>query len=147
MRRKTWMMTGAGAVALAGGAVLAPLAHADAAQDPIPAAQSYADLLEPVPDAMARIHADDAMGAVAPQVIQTGLEIGINLHHHHHHHNARWYRGHGYFWNGQVWVLGPPPPPPYWHHHHADWYRSNGYVWNGRGWARPHHHHHHHHWR
>ncbi len=145
MTHKTWMLASAGAMALCGGAVIAPMAMAD----PIPEAHSYADLLEPVPDARARIHADDAMAAAQPRVMPVGINIGINLHdhHHHHHHNARWYRGHGYFWNGQVWVQGPPPPPTYWHHHHADWYRSNGYVWNGRGWGRPRDHHHHHNWR
>ena len=138
MTRKTLMLAGAGAVALAGGAVLAPMAMAD----PIPAAHSYAELLEPVPDAMARIHADNAMAANSPQVIPAGINIGINLHHHHHHHSAWWYRHHGFFWNGQVWIQSPPP---YWHNHHSDWYRSHGYNWDGHVWARPHHHHHHHH--
>ena len=146
MKHKTIMLTSAAAIALVG---VAPVAMAD----PIPAAHSYADLLEPVPDAMARIHADDDLMADA-RVIPAGINIGIGVnlhhhHHHHHHHNAGWYRSRGYVWNGQVWVMGPPPPPPYWHNHHADWYRGHGYRWDGRVWIgpQPHHHHHHHHWR
>jgi hypothetical protein len=149
MKHKTIMLASAAGIALVGSAALAPMAMAD----PIPAARSYADLLEPVPDAMARLHADDEMQSEA-RMIPAGLNIGIGVnmhhHHHHHHHSARWFRSHGYFWNGQVWVMGPPPPPPYWHNHHADWYRGQGYHWDGRVWIEPqryHHHHHHHHWR
>jgi len=145
MRTRTFMMTGAAAIALAAGALLAPVAMAD----PIPQAASYADLLEPVPDAMARIHADDALGSGDARFIPAQINIGIGIgHHHHHHHSARWYRDHGFFWNGRVWVQGPPPPPVFWHNHHADWYRAHGYYWDGHVWAmRHHHHHHHHHWR
>lgn len=140
------MLTSAAILALAGGAAVAPMAMAD----PIPAARSYAELLEPVPDAMARIHADDAMAAGEARMIPAQLNIGIGIgdahHHHHHHHSRRWYRANGYFWNGQVWILGRPQ---YHHHHHhnADWYRSQGYNWDGQRWyrgERPHHHHHHH---
>jgi hypothetical protein len=134
------MLAGAAAIAIGSSLTVAPVAMAD----PIPQAQSYADLLVPVPDAMARLHADDEIMADA-HVIPAQLSLGINLghhHHHHHHHSARWYRNHGYAWNGQVWVMGPPPM---WHNHHADWYRSRGWAWNGNGWVQPRHHHHHHH--
>jgi len=153
MTHKTTKLTGgwlAGTAAIALGASLAfaPLAMAD----PIPVANSYADLLVPVPDAMARLHADDAIMADA-HVIPAQLSVGINLghHHHHHHHSARWYRNHGYTWNGQVWLIGPPR---YWHNHHSDWYRQRGWTWDGNVWRAPggpgpgpygHHHHHHHH--
>ncbi|WP_428334055.1 hypothetical protein [Novosphingobium sp.] len=145
MNHKTRMLAGAAAIALGASLAFAPLAMAD----PIPVANSYADLLVPVPDAMARLHADDAIMADA-QVIPAQLSVGINLghHHHHHHHSARWYRSHGYSWNGQVWLIGPPR---YWHNHHSDWYRQRGYAWDGNVWREPsgrgqyHHHHHHHH--
>jgi hypothetical protein len=147
MKHKTIMLAGAAALALAASLAFAPLAMAD----PIPVTNSYADLLVPVPDAMARLHADDAIMADA-HVIPAQMNVGINLgHHHHHHHNARWYRNHGYSWNGQVWLIGPPR---YWHNHHSDWYRQRGYGWDGNMWREPagpgpgldgHHHHHHHH--
>jgi hypothetical protein len=155
MTRKTTMLCSAAAFALIG-AMIGPAPSALA--DPVPAAASYADLLEPVPDARARLQADDAMAddkmvgnaRMIPAGLNIGLGINLHHHHHHHHHSARWYRGHGYYWNGRFWMQGPPPPPPYWHHHHADWYRGNGYSWDGRVWIAPrvhHHHHHHHHWR
>ena len=147
MRHKTTMLAGAAGIALCASLAIAPMAMAD----PIPVANSYADLLVPVPDAMARLHADDAIMADA-HVIPAQLSVGINLghhHHHHHHHSARWYRNHGYAWNGQVWLIGPPR---YWHNHHSDWYRQRGYSWDGNVWRAPggpgpypHHHHHHHH--
>lgn len=132
MQHKTMMMTGAAALALAGGTMVAPMANAD----PIPVAASYADLLEPVPDAMARVHADDARMEQDARMIpaQLGIGIGINLHDHHHHRqyrSPRWYRSHGYAWNGRVWVIGPPR---YWHNHNSDWYRGQGYQWDGRNW-------------
>lgn len=116
MRTKTYMLAGAAAVALTGSGLLAPAAMAD----PIPPAASYADLLEPVPDAVARLDADDARGPGDAHLIPAQLHIGIGIghHHHHHHHSARWYRRHGYYWNGQVWLLAPPPRPHYDHHHH-----------------------------
>ena len=116
MQTRTAMLTGAAALALTGGAMLAPPAMAE----PIPPAASYADLLEPVPDARARIHADDARDSGDARVIPAQLSIGIGIghHHHHHHHSARWYRRHGFYWNGQVWIQGPPPRPNYHHHHH-----------------------------
>lgn len=157
MTRKTRILAGTAAFALAGGAVLVPPVMAD----PIPQAATYADLLEPVPDAMTRIHADDALATTrmaipgGAQMIPTGIDVGIGInlhhhHHHHHHHHAGWYRAHGYYWNGYGWVVAPPP---YWHHHHADWYRAQNYYWDGRVWVpraryhHHHHHHHHHHWR
>jgi hypothetical protein len=112
MKRNTAMLTGAAAMALGGGAVMAPVAMAD----PIPAASSYADLLEPVPDARARLHADDALADSNAHLIPAQLNIGIGVghhHHHHHHYSARWYRNHGYVWNGQMWVIRPRM-----HHHH-----------------------------
>jgi hypothetical protein len=108
------MLAGAATVALAAGA----LATIPALADPIPVATSYADLLEPVPNAMERLAVADANPPAAHlELAQYG---GPNYHHHHHHH----------------------------HHHFRDrrWYLSNGYYWAGGGWRlRPVHHHHHHH--
>ena len=110
-------------MALAGQAMAAPAAVAD----PIPPALSYADLLMPVPDAMARIHADDAAARASAHLIPAQISIGIGVphHHHHHHHSARWYRSHGYYWNGQIWLQGPPPRPHHHHHHHHHHHQAN----------------------
>jgi hypothetical protein len=77
----------------------------------------------PVPDALARIDADDqaaSANAVFIPAAQINVELGVPHHHHHHHHHrsARWYRAHGYTWNGQVWIQAPPPMPHHHHHHH-----------------------------
>jgi hypothetical protein len=51
---------------------------------------SYRDLLNPVPNALAALKADDAKRASTPdettQVAQ-GVYIGVGHHHHHHHHH------------------------------------------------------------
>jgi hypothetical protein len=145
MRTKTLMLAGAAAVALTGSGLIAPAAMAD----PIPPAASYADLLQPVPDAAARLDADDARATRDARVIPAQLEIGIGIghhhhHHHHHHHSRRWYRANGYYWNGQVWLLAPPPRPRY-----DNRYDNRGYYNGGEYHDHHHHHHHHHHqnWR
>ncbi|QYE37162.1 hypothetical protein KZX46_22555 (plasmid) [Polymorphobacter sp. PAMC 29334] len=123
MSRKTALLTDAALVALiVGGALIA----SPAAADPIPPALTYADLFEPVPNAVARLDAADAavqsrQAYLIPVQYWDGYGDPGRYHHHHHH-----------------------------HHHSARWFYDNGYVWNGYGWVpRPvyhHHHHHHHHW-
>jgi len=80
-------------------------------------AQTYAELLEPIPNALAVLRAVDAAEA-ARSVQETATDADVTLvqyhdHHHrwrHHHHHNRWWRRHH-------------------HHHHNRW--------------RRHHHHHH----
>jgi hypothetical protein len=136
MRFKAILLAGAAASALFVGSLMPSLATAD----PIPSADSYAALLEPVPDARALLAADDAMRSQQPR-LQTVQYY--DRHHHHHHHSWHWYRDNGYSWDGGGWVV----IPRYHHHHHSwQWYRGNGYVWNGWAWTpRPRYHHHHHH--
>ncbi|WP_324086691.1 hypothetical protein [Phenylobacterium sp.] len=140
MHRKTaWFAGVAAAALLVGGAAMPSIAAAA----PIPPAYSYADLLEPVPDATARLAVDDAMQR--PDARLQTVQYWEHHHHHHHHHSWQWYRDNGYYWNDGGWAL----IPYYDHHHHArGWYEDRGYYWNGWAWApRPHyrHHHHHHH--
>jgi hypothetical protein len=81
------------------------------------AAKSYAELLEPIPNALAVLRAVDAAEA-ARSAQETATDADVTLvqyhdHHHrwrHHHHHNRWWRRHH-------------------HHHHNRW--------------RRHHHHHH----
>ena len=112
MRRTTTsLITAAASVALA-----APALHAAPA---VPPAASYADLFEPIPNAVERLKASDTEGEARFIEAQYGPPPTANPHHHHHHHH---------------------------HHHSHHWYRSHGYVWlNGQWVLRPHHHHHHHH--
>ena len=78
-------------------------------------AASYADLLTPIPDAVALLNADDAARAQRTAESADGVKVAQYHHHHHHHHHRRLFiiRRH--------------------HHHHHHHYR------------RYHHHHHHHH--
>lgn len=68
-------------------------------------AASYRDLLEPIPNALSVLKADDARlvsGATEQQPVQLA-QYFYHHHHHHHHHHHRYFR-----------VV----PRPYFHHHH-----------------------------
>jgi len=85
---------------------------------PVPVAESYAELLKPIPNAVERLKLADAQSGVVSANI---IPVQDNLHHHHHHHhrhNRAWYRANGYIWSGGVWVLRPVHH--HHHHHHHD---------------------------
>ena len=69
-------------------------------------ATSYRDLLDPVPNALSALKADDAKRNETPttQVAQVSVELGHHHHHHHHHHH------------GVILRFGPHHR--YYHHHH-----------------------------
>lgn len=71
-------------------------------------ATSYRDLLDPIPNAVPMLKADDARLAnrSAEEVAQISVQLGHHHHHHHHHHH------------GVVVHLGPHHPRHYYHHHH-----------------------------
>ncbi|MFY9837486.1 MAG: hypothetical protein WAK55_13655 [Xanthobacteraceae bacterium] len=84
---------------------------AEPAQTTPPA--SYRDLLEPVPDALSALKADDARIATAKtQGPERVAQYFYHHHHHHHHHHHRWYDR----------VL----PRPYYHHHHHHHHHHHG---------------------
>ncbi|MGJ4948621.1 hypothetical protein [Bradyrhizobium sp. HKCCYLS20291] len=123
MDKKTAALLGAAAAAItAGGAQANTLPSANASV--IPQASSYAELLAPLPNALALLQADDAARAQAKTNEASADEVKLaetviirrgrrhyHDHHHHHHHRT---------------VIGIP---------------GVGGVSIGRG----HHHHHHHH--
>ena len=137
MDAKTASLMGA-AAALATLPVAAQAAPAEAG--PMPVAASYAELLQPIPNAVERLHASYAAEQEAQLIdVQYGPPPGAYAHHHHHHSQQQY----------------APPPVVYHHHHHHNqwahrrsWYLRHGYVWLNGGWVvRPryrHHHHHHH---
>lgn len=106
-------------------ATLGTMNAAQAAPTPSPApsdvlrANSFADLLESIPNAAALLQAVDE-SAPAPSANENVqlAQIFIEHHHHHHHHHHAWRR-----YAPRVVVV--PPRYRYYHHHH-------------------HHHHHHH---
>jgi len=82
-------------------------------------AKSYAELLEPIPNALAVLRAIDAAEAArSAQEAGTDADVTLVQYHHHHHHN-RWRRHH--------------------HHHHNRWRRHHHHHHN-RWWRRHHHH-------
>ena len=121
MKRKTAMLMGAAAALTAAPALSA---QAAAPNEPaVPDAASYADLLQPIPNAVERLRISDMEEQQAAQEAPQLIQAQYNQHHHHHHHQRSrgWYMSHGYvYWNG-AWIIRP--------------------AW----WANRRHHHHHHH--
>jgi hypothetical protein len=79
-------------------------------------AQSYAELLEPIPNALAVLQAVDAAEAArTAQAAETDADVTLVQYHHHHH---RWRH----------------------HHHHNRWWRRHHHHHHNR-WRRHHHHH------
>jgi hypothetical protein len=108
--------------AIAGLASLDSTQAAQATESPtgFQPARSYAELLDPVPNALAMLRAADASARSAPAGEATGEGANVQLaqYHHHHHHHHHLYRRF------------------YHHHHHHHLYRR---------FYHHHHHHHHHH--
>jgi hypothetical protein len=77
-------------------AALGTLGTAQATPAPAPtdvlAANSYAELLQPVPDASARLKALDEQQSTAPG--GRPIQLAYHHHHHHHHHHRRHYHHH-----------------------------------------------------
>jgi hypothetical protein len=84
-------------------------AQANSAQNSeLAPATSYRDLLDPIPNAVPVLKADDARLSQrsAEEVAQVSVQLGHHHHHHHHHHH------------GVVVRLGPHHPRHHHHHHH-----------------------------
>jgi hypothetical protein len=109
-----------GAVA-ALGTLNAAQASPPPAQNPSDALKvnSYAELLEPIPNAAKVLQAIEEQQPVKPW--EDNVQVAQYYHHHHHHH-------HGYYHH---------------HHHHHGYYRPRVIVVPPR-WHHHHHHHHHH---
>jgi hypothetical protein len=77
-------------------AALGTIATAQATPAPAPtdvlAANSYAELLQPIPDASARLKALDEQQHAGGET--KGIQLAFRHHHHHHHHYRRHYHHH-----------------------------------------------------
>jgi len=100
--------------ALAAGPALAGQSLASPEAPAIPVAASYAELLEPMPNAMERLQLSDAQAAERPAAL---IPVQWAAHHHHHHHTRRWYLSHGYMWSGGAWIVRPRAHHHYHHNH------------------------------
>jgi hypothetical protein len=114
-----------GVSAVAAVTSLAGAAPASAAVEPVRMqAQSFAELLEPIPNATEQLKIADARDAAAePRLIEAQYGYQNDHHHHHHHqrHSRWWYQQHGYYWYGGAWVLRPRRNYHHHHHHHNNY--------------------------
>jgi hypothetical protein len=110
-------------------ATLGAFNAAQAAPTPSPAptdvlrANSFAELLEPIPNAASLLQAVDesAPGPSADENVQLAQLYGYHHHHHHHHH-------HGFYRRYAPRVVVVPPRYRYYrhhHHHHHSFYRRD----------------------
>jgi hypothetical protein len=108
-------------------ATLGALNAAQAAPTPSPApsdllrANSFADLLEPIPNAASLLQALDE-SAPAPSANENVqlAQLYIREHHHHHHHHHGWRR-----YGPRVVVV---PPRRFYHHHHHHHHHHHGFY-------------------
>jgi hypothetical protein len=94
------LLSGASALALMGGAQAAPVAVAPAS--------SFAELLEPIPNAVELLNADNQRAASEAAGDEHPIQLAQYYHHHHHHH----YHHHHYHHHHHY----------YHHHHHHHYY-------------------------
>jgi hypothetical protein len=103
---------------------LATMSAAQAAVNPAPdaskalAASSYADLLAPIPDAVAQLEADNAARVQKPaEPIADDIQVAqyypyppyaYHHHHHHHHHHYRRYSRHHHHHHHHSSFVGIP---------------------------------------
>ena len=99
---------------------IAPSQAAAPSYDEAMRAESYADLLRPIPNAAALLQEANAVAAAEPRPEVMTVQY-YHHHHHHHHHHHRFYRPRYY----RPILRVPGYYRPRYHHHH-------------------HHHHHHH---
>jgi hypothetical protein len=93
-------------------AALGTLTAAQAAPSDVLRANSYAELLNPIPDAAAQLKALDEREASQPA--ETKVQLAQYYHHHHHHHGYYHHHHHGY----RVGPIVVVPHRRYYHHHH-----------------------------
>jgi hypothetical protein len=96
------------------------------ASEPAPVT-TYGDLLEPVPNALAALIADDA--ALAQQRPATTRVAQYHHHHHHHHHHHGYDPGAAIVGGVIGGIIGATQPHCYW--------TAGQPVWNGYAWVRP----------
>lgn len=113
MDKKIAGLLGAVAALSTVGAVQASAPNANPMQ-----ANSYADLLKPVPNATAALAADDASRAKGRvKTAQLSVEIGHHHHHHHHHHRRIIIRHHHHHHHHRIIIR-------HHHHHHHSQYMA-----------------------
>ena len=103
------LLSGASALAMIGGAQAEPALTESAVQP----ASSFAELLDPIPNAVELLNADNQRAASDAATVERPIEVAQYYHHHHHYHHRYYHHHH--------------------HHHHHHYYHHHHH----------HHHHHH----
>jgi hypothetical protein len=83
-----------GAVAAIGALTTAQAAPAPASEPDVLQANSYADLLQPIPNAVATLKVIDERAPAASAEARVQFAQAHHHHHHHHHHHGRRHRHH-----------------------------------------------------
>jgi hypothetical protein len=79
---------------------------------------TYRDLLNPVPNAVEALKADEAQRASRPEATEVAqFYIGVGHDHHHHHHHHRYYRV-----DPRIRVIPRDHHHHHHHHHHSMYY-------------------------
>jgi hypothetical protein len=106
-------------------AALGTLAGAQAAvPSDVLKANSYADLLEPIPNAARTLQALEEQAPAKPGEANVQVAQFYYHHHHHHHHHGYWHHHHHHgYWRGGVVVV----PRRRYHHHHHHHHHSSYY--------------------
>jgi hypothetical protein len=97
------LLSGASALALMGGAQAAPAPTQSAVQP----ASSFAELLDPIPNAVELLNADNQRAGSDAATDERPMELAQYYHHHHHHYYHHHYHHHHYYHH---------------HHHHHHYY-------------------------
>ncbi len=127
MEFKTVSLLGALVGATAGGASAQAASNDSILRPATLAVTSYADLLQPIPNAVEILRAHNAEltrransepGGVERVQWSEGEGEYDHHHHHHHHHHHEYYSPPEYY----------APPPPVWHHHHHHHHHSGGVI-------------------
>jgi hypothetical protein len=111
-------------------AALGAFNTAEAAPAPSPAptdalrANSFAELLAPIPNAAALLQAIDE-SRPAPSADENVQLAQYYYHHHHHHHHHSQYRRYRYEYDEPRIIVVPPRYRRYHHHHHHSFYRRD----------------------
>ncbi|MBV8107932.1 MAG: hypothetical protein JO223_25595 [Hyphomicrobiales bacterium] len=106
------LLSGASALALMGGAQTAPAA----AEPAIQPASSFAELLEPIPNAVELLNADNERAASNAAAGEHPVQLAQYYYHHHHHHHYRHHHHHHHH--------------HYYHHHHHHHHHHHYYHYS-----------------
>jgi hypothetical protein len=88
------LLSGASALVMVGGAQASPVVDPAGDAKGLQPARTFAELLDPIPNASGLIRADEPTGDAAGKPIEMAQYYHHHHHHHHHHHYRHRYHHH-----------------------------------------------------